>query len=160
MKRSGFTLVELIFVIVIIGVLAAVAVPKYKNLKQNAEVNGMIKTVIDAVQSVPSSYANLVELEGEKTDSNARLDDFISLEGKGWTYAEGASPADDDRGVYTFKPDSSEVATIEFFGTNEANRTVGYSINCDNFADTLSQSKCHDALGTSSGSTKDVNITF
>ena len=37
MKKSGFTLVELIFVIVIIGLLAAVAVPKFLTTKKNAE---------------------------------------------------------------------------------------------------------------------------
>ena len=33
MKRSGFTMVELIMVIVVIGVLASVAVPKFLGVK-------------------------------------------------------------------------------------------------------------------------------
>ena len=37
MKKSGFTLIELIFVIVIIGLLASVAVPKFLTTKKNAE---------------------------------------------------------------------------------------------------------------------------
>jgi len=45
MKRQAFTMVELIFVIVIIGILASVAIPKFIGIKDNAKKSAEIATI-------------------------------------------------------------------------------------------------------------------
>ena len=51
--QSGFTLIELIIVIVVIGILAAVAIPKYQNLTTEANL-GVLKGIAGAAASASS----------------------------------------------------------------------------------------------------------
>ncbi len=48
MKRAGFTMIELIFVIVILGILSAVALPKFIGVAEQAQV-GKIKAYVGSL---------------------------------------------------------------------------------------------------------------
>ena len=48
--KKAFSLIELIFVIVIVGLLASIAIPKFKNLTTHAKKAGL-KSVITSIQS-------------------------------------------------------------------------------------------------------------
>src|SRR5467141_671745 len=56
-SESGFTLIELVIVIVILGILAAVAIPKYEDMREQARVATM-KGQLGAIRSaVAIQYA-------------------------------------------------------------------------------------------------------
>ena len=57
--QKGFTLIELVMVIVLLGVLSAVAIPKYINMQTNARIaalNGLAGAISSSVSVVKSGW--------------------------------------------------------------------------------------------------------
>ena len=68
-RQSGFTLIELVVVIVILGILAATAAPKFMNLQGDARISALngLKGAVKSAVSMTYSKAILKGIEKSET---------------------------------------------------------------------------------------------
>lgn len=59
-NQKGFTLVEMIAVLVIVGILAAVAIPKYMSMQSAAQVNAAQGALAAAASGISLTYASCI----------------------------------------------------------------------------------------------------
>ncbi len=118
MKREkGFTLIELVMVIVILGILAAVAMPKYVNMQDEAK-SAAAKGVIGTVRSAIAIQYAKNALAGNATFPT--IGELTATDGSG-IFAENKmpdSPVDKGGNLNDIKASAgSPIATTDFDGS-------------------------------------------
>lgn len=78
--KSAFSLLELIFAIVILGIVASFAIPKYLDTKDSALVSTIKRDITTATSSIQSYY-----LLNQKID---KISDAISVNETNWNLTD------------------------------------------------------------------------
>ena len=80
-RRSGFTLVELVVVVLVLGIIASVATPKMFDTAGDARQNGTIQSLSvlrDAIELHKAQNGTYPGDAGTEADFKADLDNFIN----------------------------------------------------------------------------------
>lgn len=121
--QRGFTLIELVMVIVILGVLAAVAIPKFVDLKSDAQA-AALKGVVGGIQSASAvNYAvrSVNTSKGASTTGSTCSDAVVAImQGgipAGYTVSTGVLVANENNCTVT-QTDSGNTATALVLGVS------------------------------------------
>ena len=101
-NNKGFTLIELIMVTIILGILAAVAVPRYMGTVNQAEAAAE-KAVVDALKAAVQNYSTQEFLEKGRYDYPANPFTLVDVDGysDNNSYSDGVLTGGDGSWAYT-----------------------------------------------------------
>jgi len=110
-QEAGFTLLELIVVVAVIGILAAIIVPQVSNIQGDAQLSS-VKSSLASVQTALEQY----KLEGDGTypaDASA-VETELGIDLTDYSYA---TDTDNEHYIVDYDPAGDDDAVIDDTGT-------------------------------------------
>ncbi len=101
-KNDGFTLVEIIIVIVVLGVLSAVAIPKFIEVRAEAEV-AAVNNMVSSLESAMSIAASRSYIDGDPIAAHNPFDDLANVPKNYNGEQSSVNPANTPSGTWTYR---------------------------------------------------------
>jgi len=79
LHRAGFTLLEILIVVIVIGILAAIVIPQMSNASESAKVSKVLQIVDGVRTAAQAHYADTSRLAREFSNSSAAAERQLSV---------------------------------------------------------------------------------